>query len=341
MPQTVPTEETPSPDDREFEQIYQNLPPGLVVVACGGGHFRPLQSFCFSLKGAAIRKGSDAVHYPWDCSHKNWDNLGGVRHFSDFIGQHAVRGVRLFLIDSTPRSGSLTQRAAELIRSPMATGLLDRDVVGLIHQEALSKNVTVIVTALAEVVAMDQVQKTLEDLDSAIRQREASLNQIREGLGEIERQFQRPDAEAAIAALPREVAEQMREAREALPRLRLAAQEVEAQIAELNQARKRANRIIKSPSQLLTSLKTSILTGSWKGILLEQDRVDDDWYSATVATGNGVERFGPLDFTWERPQPPTPPPQSESKAGRDQASAEAAVQRRGSWLRRLFGGRGV
>jgi chaperonin cofactor prefoldin len=337
MPQTVPTEETPSPDDREFEQIYQNLPPGLVVVACGGGPFRPLQSFCFSLKGAAIRKGSDAVHYPWDCSHKNWDNLGGVRHFSDFIGQHAVRGVRLFLIDSTPRSGSLTQRAAELVRSPMATGPLDRDIVGLIHQEALSKGVTVIVTALAEVVAMEQVQKTLEDLDSAIRQREASLNQIRDGLGEIERQFQLPDAEAAIAALPKEGAEQMREAREALPRLRLAAHEVEAQIAELNQARKRANRLIKSPSQLLTSLKTSILTGSWKGILLEQHRVDDDWYSATVATGNGVERFGPLYLTWECPQAPVALPQPESRAPSGQAPADATVQRRPSWLRRLFG----
>jgi len=341
MPQTVPTEETPSPDDREFEQIYQNLPPGLVVVACGGGPFRPLQSFCFSLKGAAIRKGSDAVHFIWDCSRENWDNLGGVRHFSDFIGQHAVRGVRLFLIDSTPRSGSLTQRTAELVRSPIATGPLDRDIVGLIHQEALSKGVTVIVTALAEVVAIEQVQKTLEDLDSAIREKEASLNQIRDGLGEIERQFQLPDAEAAIAALPKEVAEQMREAREALPRLRLAAQEVEAQIAELNQARKRANRIIKSPSQLLTSLKTNILTGSWKGIQLEQHRVDDDWYSATVATGNGVESFGPLDFTWECPQPPVPPPRSESKTDRDKATPEAAVQHRGSWLRRLFGDPGL
>ena len=341
MPRTTKTDGAQSPDDREFEQIYLDLPSGLVVVACGGGPFRPLQSFCFSLKGAAIRKGSDAMHYPWDCSRENWDNLGGIRHFSDFIGQHAVRDVRLFLIDSTPRSGSLSQRAAELVRSRMATGPLDRDIVGLIHQEALSKGVTVIITALAEVVAMGQVQKTLEDLDSAIRQRDASFNQIREGLGEIERQFQLPDAEAAIAALPKEVAEQMREAREALPRLRLAAQEVEAQIAELNQARKRANRIIKSPSQLLTSLKTSILTGSWKGILLEQHRVDDDWYSATVATGNGVESFGPLYFTWKCPQPPVAPAQLKDKAGRGQAPSVATAKRRGSWLRRLFGDPGV
>jgi hypothetical protein len=54
----------------------------------------------------------------------------------------------------------------------------------------------------------------------------------------VERQFRLPDAEAKIAALPSDIAEQVREAREALPGLLLKVQEAEAQAAELIGARK-------------------------------------------------------------------------------------------------------
>src|ERR1022692_3073037 len=51
-----------SQDDKDFEEIYQSLTPGLVIAACSpeSGHVaQMLRSFCFSLKGAAIRCGSD------------------------------------------------------------------------------------------------------------------------------------------------------------------------------------------------------------------------------------------------------------------------------------------
>ena len=325
-----------SPDDGEFEQIYQSLPAGLVIVACGGGYFRPLQSFCFSLKAAAIRKGNDAVHVNWDCSRANWDSSGGIQCFSDCVEVHRSRGVRLFFIDASPQSGSLTQRTAELVRSPMARGSVDPAIADVIHQEALARNVAVIVTALAEVVATEQAHRALKDFDAAIAEKQGAVKRMRDGISELERQFQIPNAEAQIDALPKDDAEQMREARDALPRLRLTMQGGEARIAELGQVIRDLKKK-KSPKQLLTFLKSAQLTGAWKGILLEQDRPLDDWYSATVAVGSDVESFGPLYFMWQCPQAPVSPPRLESNAGLPQAPAVGTVQRRGSWLRRLFG----
>ena len=325
-----------SPDDGEFEQICQSLPAGLVTVACGGGYFRPLQSFCFSLKAAAIRKGADAMHFDWDCSRANWDSIGGIQYFGDFIGLHRSRGVRLFFIDASPKSGSLTQRTAELVRSPMARGSIDPAIAEVIHREALSRNVAVIVTALAEVVATEQAHRALKDFDAAIAEKQGAVKRMRDGISELERQFQIPNAEAQIDALPKDDAEQMWEARDALPRLKLTMEEGEARIAKLGQLRKDLKKK-KSPKQLLSFLKAAQFSGAWKGILLEQYRATDDWYSATVAVGSDVESFGPLYFMWKCPLPPVLPPRPESKAGLHQAPAATTLQRRGSWLRRLFG----
>ena len=94
-----------------------------------------------------------------------------------------------------------------MIRSPMALSSIDQDIAELIHQEALSKGVTVVVTALAEVVAAEQVRKALKDLDSAMHEKQAGLNEMGGGMAEIERQFRLADAQAAIAALPKDIAE--------------------------------------------------------------------------------------------------------------------------------------
>jgi len=325
-----------SPDDNTFETIYQSLPPGLVLVACGGGYFRPLQSYCFSLKGAAIRKGADAMHFNWNCSREDWDRLGGIQHFRDFIELHHSHGVRLFLIDGTPQSGSLTQRTAELIRSPMALRSIDQDIAELIHQEAVAKSVTVIVTAIAEVVAAEHTKKALEDLDSVIREKQGILETMRGHCSEVERQLRLADAQAAIAALPADVAEQVREGHEALQGLLLKLQEGESQIASLIETRKRLKRKM-SAAKSVAFLRSNLFSGSWKGILLEQDRVDDDWYSATAAAAEQVERYGLLGLVWECPQPPEPPPQPESVADPPKPAAGAPAKPHSSWLRRLFG----
>jgi hypothetical protein len=183
----------------------------------------------------------------------------------------------------------------------------------------------VIVTAIAEVVAAEQTKKALEDLSSAIHEKQRGLEVMREGMSTLEREFGKPNAEADIATLPKDIAEQLREAREFMPKALLAMQKAEADITELSQVRKRLKRK-RSPSQLLDSIRTSLYSGSWKGILLGQDRINDDWYSATVATGLTVESYGPLDFLWECPQPPEVQPRAES----------VVDARRLSWLRRLF-----
>jgi hypothetical protein len=259
-----------SPDDSEFEQVYHALPPGLVTVASGGGNFRLLQSFFFSLKGAAIRIGANAMHFNWNGSRENWDVLGGLQYFTDFIDIHQAQGVRLFFVDGSPQSGSLQQRCADMIRGPMMRGSIEHDIAALIHQHALAKNVTVIVTAIAEVVAAEHAEKALKDLDTTIHAKQKRLEVMRDETSKLERQFQLPNVEAQIAALPKDIAEQVLKARDAMPGFLLAIQEAEADIAESGQLRKRLKKK-QPPSQLLASLRTRLYSGEWKGILLKQD----------------------------------------------------------------------
>jgi len=327
-----------SPDDREFEEIYKALRAGLLIVACGGGHFRPLQSFCFSLKGAAIRLGTDAVYFDWNSSRETWEQQGGIQHFSEFIRRHASHGVRLFLIDGSPQSGSTEQRLANLLRSPMMLGTIDQDIADPINQLALAENVTVIVTAIAEVVAQEHTNQLVQDLEATIDRKREALNTMRAGIQEIERQFALPDAEAAIVNLPNDVAQQLCDVRASLPRMSLVKEKCAAEIADLIQRKKELKRK-KSTPKLIMSIKTSLYSGSWKGILLEQYRALDDWYSATVADGVEVKRHGPLYLAWECPQPPRTRPQPEAVVALEKSSEEViAKDRPRSWLRRLFGG---
>jgi flagellar biosynthesis chaperone FliJ len=216
----------------------------------------------------------------------------------------------------------------------MALGSIDQDIAELIHQDAVAKNVTVIITAIAEMVATEHIKKVLKDLDSAIHDKQGHLEALRHGFNEIERQWRLPNAEAQIAALPKDIAEKFREAREALPGWALKMQEVETQIAELGEAQKRLKRKM-SASKLVLFLKTGLISGSWKGILLQQDRFDDDWYSATAATEVEVESYGPLSFLWECPQ--RPEPRAEPSVAHNELPTEVSEKRRPSWLRRLLG----
>lgn len=123
-------------DDSAFQQIYESLPPGLVVAACTSKSIGMmlfsdediLTSFCRSLKGAAIRCGSNAMHFWWGYSQKNWKTKG-IEHFRSFIEKHNAAGVRLFLVNR---------------------GSIGQNIGALIQEACLAKNVTAIVTTIAE-----------------------------------------------------------------------------------------------------------------------------------------------------------------------------------------------
>jgi len=106
----------PSPDDRDFEKIYWNIPVGVTVVAAKLDHSETLRSFCYSLKGAAIRLGSNAMFFFWHYSKRNWPDRG-VRHLRNFVEKHKGNGVRLFLMDESAQAPSYVDReVAQLIR---------------------------------------------------------------------------------------------------------------------------------------------------------------------------------------------------------------------------------
>lgn len=130
-----------SPDDNDFEQIVRSFPPGLIVTACPWDSAETLQSFCYSVKGAAIRCGSNAMLFLWGYSRENW-KVQGIEHLRNFIEKHNAEGVRLFLVNSSPMNGSINHEIAELIR-----------------HEAVSRNITVIVTAIAQKVAEELLRQ--------------------------------------------------------------------------------------------------------------------------------------------------------------------------------------
>lgn len=86
-----------SPDDKEFEQIYESLPSGLVVVTCAPKSLIALRSFCFSLKGASIRCGSNAIYFNGGYSVSEWETVG-IQRLKDLIQEHSTRGIRMFLV---------------------------------------------------------------------------------------------------------------------------------------------------------------------------------------------------------------------------------------------------
>src|SRR5580658_9523117 len=118
-----------SSDENQFEELYQSLPSGLIVAACTSIEEEVLTSFCRSLKGAAIRLGSNAMHFWWEYSRPNWKTRG-MEHFRVFVDKHSVNGIRLFLVNRSIGNS------------------IDLDIARQIEEAALAKCVTAIVTTV-------------------------------------------------------------------------------------------------------------------------------------------------------------------------------------------------
>jgi hypothetical protein len=95
---------------------------------------RYLGSFARSLKAAAIRADSTVMNFWWGYSRKNW-KIKGIQHLRNFIEKHTTNGVCLFLINNPEKDS------------------IDREVARLIHQAALEKSATIVLTAFAETVS--------------------------------------------------------------------------------------------------------------------------------------------------------------------------------------------
>ena len=89
-----------SPDDGLFQEIYRGIPVGLTITATRPDDSDTLRSFCYSLKGAAIRHGSNAMFFIWQYGNRQWLTKG-IQHFRGFVEKHKTNGVRLFLIDQS------------------------------------------------------------------------------------------------------------------------------------------------------------------------------------------------------------------------------------------------
>lgn len=79
--------------DKYIDEIYHSLPTGLVIAACGPKSLAALRSFCFSLKGAAIRSGADALLYKDLPMPIDWNAVGAQ------MNESGGRGVRLFIVN--------------------------------------------------------------------------------------------------------------------------------------------------------------------------------------------------------------------------------------------------
>jgi hypothetical protein len=102
--------------DKYFDEIYQSLPPGLVIAACGPKSLVALRSFCFSLKGAAIRSGSDAMLYRDLPIPIDWNAVGAQMESA------CTRGVRLFIVNRF-EDNSAAGIIARLKSEPLFDGL--------------------------------------------------------------------------------------------------------------------------------------------------------------------------------------------------------------------------
>jgi hypothetical protein len=148
-----------SRDDKDFEEIYQSLTPGLVIASCSAesGHTaQMLRSFCFSLKGAAIRCGSDVMLYTSGDGPIDWADVGVqiqglVIACSAESGEHGARGIRVFVIhrfDDPSAAGIILPVKANLSWDRL-DGSIDHDIAGILQEGAIGSKCTIIVTTIA------------------------------------------------------------------------------------------------------------------------------------------------------------------------------------------------
>jgi hypothetical protein len=134
-----------SQDNRDFEEIYRSLTPGLVVAACTAKSLVALRSFCFSLKAAAIRCGSDVMLYSGTEVPTDWDAVGIQTQ------EHGARGVRVFVINRFADT-STAGIVGRLHREPgfdTGNGSIDPKIAGSLQEGALGSKITLLVTTLA------------------------------------------------------------------------------------------------------------------------------------------------------------------------------------------------
>ena len=231
-----------APDDGCFDGVFQSLRPGVVLVACSPKSLQTLRSFCFSLKGAALRSGSDAtlIHCETPIS---WESVGIQ------IAKHGALGIRVFLLnrfeDPTPAS-----IIARLKCEPGLDGLdgsIQAKLAGMLQEMAVGNGITLVVTTIAQ-----------------------------------------------------------------------------------------------EEGQLIAR-RTARMLGNEQGVFiaLEQPRIGDDWYSATVTTGENEQRYGPLYFVTECPEKIPARQQADSAVATTVKSEDKTAQNPPGkasqpWYRRVF-----
>lgn len=132
-------------DDKDFEEIYRALTPGLVVVACTSKSLVALRSFFLSLKAAAIRYGSDVMLYRDLGTPLDWDAIG------EQLKEQCALGVRVHVLDRF-EDGSAPGLVARLHNEPgfdIGDGSINPTTAGILHQGFVESKITLMVTTLA------------------------------------------------------------------------------------------------------------------------------------------------------------------------------------------------
>lgn len=133
-------------DDKDFEEIYHALTPGLVVVACTPKSLVALRSFFFSLKGAAIRCGADVMLYRDLGTPLDWDAVGVQ------LKEQCARGVRVHVINrfEDKSTAGVVARLHNEQGFDVGDGSINPTTAGILHHGFVESKITLLVTTLAE-----------------------------------------------------------------------------------------------------------------------------------------------------------------------------------------------
>ncbi len=132
--------------DKYFDDIYQSLPTSLVIAACAPKSLVALRSFCFSLKGAAIRSGSDAMLYRDLPIPVDWNAVSAQ------MEESCSRGVRLFIVNRF-EDNSTAGLVARLHNEPgfdLLDGSINPANASILQEGFRDAKLTLVVTTVAE-----------------------------------------------------------------------------------------------------------------------------------------------------------------------------------------------